>query len=108
MTKYALLLERKQRESGFQRTVSIEIPRSGSSKHEIFVSCAIVGEPSGYYGKSKTFSDETTLRVALNEARVANVEVITAIQTAVSGYKGFAYITYDNAQSLGLLEGSPH
>lgn len=84
MTKYALLLE--------------------PQLHGILATCAIVGDPSIYYGKSKTFSDVDTLRVALNEARIADIAVNTAVQTIVNGFNGFAYITSDNAQSLGLLE----
>jgi hypothetical protein len=100
MTKYALLLERKP--AGFQREVPANFQR------DISISCAVVGEPSGYYGKSKTYNDEAALNVALHAARIADVEMNSAVQALVTGGKGFAYITYDTAQSLGLLEDAPH
>jgi hypothetical protein len=100
MTTYALLLERPP--AVFQSVVS-----DNSLQRDITVSCAVVGEPSGYYGSSKSFSDEVSLRVALAEAHIADITVIRAIQAAMSGYNGFAFITYENAQSLGLLEAAP-
>jgi hypothetical protein len=102
MTTYALLLERSP--SGFQRVVS----DNPTIKQDITVSCAVVGEPSGYYGKSKTYNDEAALNVALHDARIADVEMNSAVQAVVTGGKGFAYITYDTAQALGLLEDAPH
>jgi hypothetical protein len=97
MTTYALLLERPRAE--FQRGIS-----GTTVKRDITVSCAVVGEPSGRYGKSKTYNDEAALNVALHDVRIADVEMNSAVQAVVTGGKGFAYITYDTAQSLGLLE----
>jgi hypothetical protein len=98
MTRYALLLERSP--SSFQRSVA-----EPTIKHDILVSCAVVGKESPlYYGQSKTFRDMTTLRTALEDARIADIAVNSAIQAVVSGYNGFAYITSENGKSLGLLE----
>jgi hypothetical protein len=91
MTKYALFVERVK--SGVQR--------------QITVSCAIVGDPSDHFGTSKTFETDGDLLTALATARIADVEINTAIQTVKSGFSGFAYITYDNARSFGLLEDLP-
>ena len=102
MTTYALLLERKSSgRSGFQTRVLSDIPR-GPSPVEICLTCAVVGEPSGYYGKSRTFRDENALVAAFTEADIA------VIPDATSGNNVFAYITYERAQSLGLLEAAPH
>jgi hypothetical protein len=101
MTRYALLLERSL--SGFQRSVAIDLPTK-PQQHDIHVSCAVVGDSPIYYGKSKTFRDVSTLREALDEARIGDIAVNSAIQAVVSGYNGFAYISSENARSLGLLE----
>jgi hypothetical protein len=91
MTKYALLVERVR--SGFDK--------------QITVSCAIVGDALDHYGTSKTFDTESDLLAALATARIADIEINNAIRTVKSGFSGFAYFTYDNAMSLGLLEDLP-
>jgi hypothetical protein len=58
-----------------------------------------------HYGTSKTFESDSDLLTALAAARIADVEINAAIQTVKSGFSGFAYISYDNARSFGLLEG---
>jgi len=87
MTSYVLLLGRAS--AGFNS--------------KIVATCAIVGEPSGYHGLSKTFDNEATLNSALENARVADYEMNNALQTMRNGFKSFAPITYDQAQVLGLL-----
>jgi hypothetical protein len=87
MTKYVLLLERV----------------SQSFDRGIIVSCAVVGKPAGYYGLTKRFENEEKLNLALSEARVSDFEMNNALTTVRSGFLSFAPITYDQAQSLGLL-----
>jgi hypothetical protein len=69
----------------------------------ITVSYAAVGKPSGYCGLSKKFENEEKLNIALSETRVFNFEMTDALTTVRSGFRSFAPITYDQAQSLGLL-----
>ncbi|WP_353069144.1 hypothetical protein RBB75_20265 [Tunturibacter empetritectus] len=88
MTSYVLLLERASRGFDFK----------------IIATCAVVGPSMGYYGLSKTFDNESQLNAALSEARVADFEMNTALTTVRSGFKSFAVITYDQAQSMGLLK----
>ena len=87
MTQYRLLLDRTSQGFNFQ----------------IVASCAVVGEPSGYFGLSKTFQNEATLNVALSEARIADFEVNNALTALRSGFKSFAGLTLDQAKSLGLI-----
>lgn len=83
MTRYALLLE--------------------PQRHDIQVTCAIVGNPEIHYGTSKTFSDVSALRSALHEARISNVSVNTAVETLAKGFNSFAFIDQNSAQALELL-----
>jgi hypothetical protein len=85
MAEYKLLLERLS-----------QAPR-------ITVSCVIVGQPNGYFGLSKTFQRASELSVALSKARIVDFEMDNALTTVRSGHKSFAPITYDQAQSMGLL-----
>jgi hypothetical protein len=86
-TKYVLLLERV----------------SQSLDPGITASCAIVGKPNGYYGLSKKFENEEKLNLTLSEAGVFDFKMNDALTTVRSGFRSFAPITYDQAQSLGLL-----
>jgi hypothetical protein len=86
-TKYVLLLEHVSQ--GVDRGVT--------------VSCAVVGKPTEYYGLTKNFENEEKLNLTLSEARVFDFEMNDALTTVRSGFRSFAPITYDQAQSLGLL-----
>lgn len=90
MTQYVLLIDRTSAGFGFKMTAT----------------CAIVGEPSGHYGLCRTFDGEAALDLALNNARVADIEVGKAVQVVKSGFRSFAPITYDQAEALGLLANS--
>jgi hypothetical protein len=87
MSRYALLIERNR----------------STFRNEIFATCAVVGEASEHYGIGRMFANEVDLLTALQAARIADIAVNTAIGAVKGGFNSFAYITYDEAQGLGLL-----